>query len=130
MKSRYKIIASPTQMHIERFGYKSDPIDIADEPVDYHSQKAKDFYYAHMHAACVQYIRLRRDVNAIQWGLLKNQIKEVVAEHPNLYFDGPDWIVSTVPWKHAKFGEWFIVSKKIRWLLKKEYTNGTRNANL
>lgn len=127
MKPRYKIIAGPTQMYVKRYDYKSEIIDIEGDHVDYHNQQAKDFYYEYMHDACKEYIGLKWAVNRIQWGMLKRSISDVVDKTPTLYFDGPEWIVSTVPWKQAKHGEWFIVGKKERWLLKKEYTDGIRN---
>lgn len=127
MKPRYKIVAGPTQMRIERFGYKSEPIDIADEHIECDNQAAKDFYYRYMHASCQEYIRLKWNMKCIKWGILKRKVKEIVDKQHVMYFDGPNWIVSTVPWKQAKFGEWYIVPKKTRWLLKKEYTDGVRN---
>lgn len=114
-------------MRVERYGYKSEPIDIGDEYISGDNQKAKDFYQEHMHAACREYIQLKWAVKCIKWGILKKQVQELVDKFPNMYFDGPPWIMSTVPWKQAKYGEWFMVDKRTRWLLKKEYTDGIRN---
>lgn len=127
MKPRYKIVAGPTQMRIERFGYKSEPIDVADEHIECDNQAAKDFYYRYMHASCQEYIRLKWTTECIKWGILKREVKELVEKYPTMHFDGPAWIISTVPWKQAKYGEWFMVGKRARWLLKKEYTNGVCN---
>lgn len=124
---RYKIVAGPTQMIVQRFGYKSEPIDIGDEHITADDQQARDFYYQHMHYSCREYIRLRRTINRIEWNRLKEIVAEIVDKTPNLYFDGPPWIVSVVPWKEVKYGEWIMVSKKLRWLLKREYTDGIRN---
>ena len=124
---KYKIIAGPTQMRVERYNYKSEPIDIGDEYITRDNQQAKDFYYEHMHVACQEYIKLRWTVKCIEWNMLRETVKELVEKFPTMYFDGPAWIGSTVPWKQAKYGEWFIIPKKLRWLLKKEYTDGIRN---
>lgn len=124
---KYKIIAGPTQMRVERYNYKSEPIDISDEYITRDNQQAKDFYYEHMHTACQEYIKLRWTVKCIEWNMLRETVKELVEKFPTMYFDGPAWIGSTVPWKQAKYGEWFIIPKKLRWLLKKEYTDGIRN---
>lgn len=127
MKPRYKIVVGPTQMCVKRYDYKSEPIDIGEEHIDCYNQQAKDFYYEYMHAACQKYIELKWSVNRIQWGILKREVSEIVDDYPTMYFDGPEWIASTVPWKQAKYKEWFIVPKKMRWLLKREYTDGIRN---
>ena len=124
---KYKIIAGPTQMRVERYNYKSEPIDISDEYITRDNQQAKDFYYEHMHTACQEYINLGWTVKCIEWNMLRETVKELVEKFPTMYFDGPAWIGSTVPWKQAKYGEWFIIPKKLRWLLKKEYTDGIRN---
>ena len=124
---KYKIIAGPTQMRVERYNYKSEPIDIGDEYITRDNQQAKDFYYEHMHVACQEYIKLRWTVKCIEWNMLRETVKELVEKFPTMYFDGPAWIGSTVPWKQAKYGEWFIIPKKLKWLLKKEYTDGIRN---
>lgn len=127
MKPRYKIVAGPTQMYVKRYGYKSEPIDIGEGHIDCYNQQAKEFYYEHMHSACQEYIKLKWTMNSIQWGILKREVSEIVDDYPTMYFDGPEWIASTVPWKQAKHGEWFIVPKKLRWLLKREYTDGICN---
>jgi len=114
-------------MRVERYNYKSEPIDIGDEYITRDNQQAKDFYYEHMHVACQEYIKLRWTVKCIEWNMLRETVKELVEKFPTMYFDGPAWIGSTVPWKQAKYGEWFIIPKKLRWLLKKEYTDGIRN---
>lgn len=123
----YKIVAGPTQMTIKRCGYRSELIDIGNEYISGNNQKAKDYYFEHMHPKCQEYIRLKWTIKCIKWNKLKEQVKELVDEFPNMYFDGPSWIMSTVPWKQAKYGEWFIAGNRARWLLKKEYTNGIRN---
>lgn len=114
-------------MRVERYNYKSEPIDIGDEYITIHNQQAKDFYYEHMHAVCKEYIRLMWAVKCIHWNMLREKAKEIVDQSPTMYFDGPSWIVSTVPWKQAKYGEWTFIPKKLRWLLMKEYTDGVRN---
>lgn len=124
---KYKIIAGPTQMIVRRFGYKSEPIDIGNEHITSDNQQDRDRNHEYMHCACVEYIRLSWNVKCIKWGMLKKAVNEFVTQTPNLYFDGPPWIISTVPWKEAKYGQWTAVSKKVRWLLKKEYTDGIRN---
>ena len=121
MKTKYKIIAGPTQMRVERRMFKSEPIDIGNEHIAGDNQKAKDFYYQYMHSSCQEYARLLWDVKNIRWNVLKQETKEFAKLYPILYFDGPSWIVSTVPWKQAKHGEWFMVPKKVKWLLKKLY---------
>ena len=123
----YKIIAGPTQMRVERFAFKSEPIDIGDEHIAASNRQAHNFYYEYMHHACVEYIRLRWNVKCIEWSMLKNKVKQIVDNNPSLFFNGPSWVVSTVPWKQAKRSQWFSVGKKVRWLLKKEYTDGVRN---
>lgn len=124
---KYKIVAGPTQMIVQRFGYKSEPIDIVDEYITADNNQAHDYYHEHMHHSCQQYVHLRWTENQIEWNRLKEKIAEIVDKTPNLYFDGPSWIVSVVPWKQAEYGQWTAVSKKARWLLKKEYTDGVRN---
>lgn len=124
---KYKIVAGPTQMRVERFGLVSEPISIGEEYIDRDNQRARDIYYQDLHPGCVRLMTQRWTVSRLGWHRLKEAVKDIVDETPNLYFDGPSWIVSTVPWKQAKYGEWKIVPKKVRWLLKKEYTNGVRN---
>jgi hypothetical protein len=114
-------------MRVERYSFKSEPIDIGNEHITINDQKAKDFYHEYMHHACQTYIELSWTVKCIHWNMLHEKVKEIVDKCPTMYFDGPSWIVSTAPWKVAKYGEWTCVSKKTRWLLKKEYTNGVRN---
>lgn len=121
MKPKYKLIVGPTQMRVERRMSKSEPIDIGDEYITADIQKAKDFYYEFIHPSIQEYARLLWTIKNIQWTVLKREAKEIADMHTILYFDGPPWIVSTVPWKQAKYGEWFIVSKKVKWLLKKLY---------
>jgi hypothetical protein len=121
MKPRYKIIAGPTQMRVERQMFKSEPIDIGDEHITADNQKAKDFYYEFMHTSIQEYARLLWATKNIHWDVLKQQAKELSKVNTILYFDGPTWIISTAPWKQAKYGEWFMVPKKVRWLLKKLY---------
>lgn len=123
----YKIVVGSTQMIVKRCGYRSEPINIGDEHISRDNQKAKDFYTEYMHPQCQEYIRLKWTIKCIKWNKLKEKVKQLVDEHPNMYFDGPPWIISTVPWKEAKYGEWFGTDKKTRWLLKKEYTDGVRN---
>jgi hypothetical protein len=118
----YKIIAGPTQMRVERKFFKSEPIDIGDEYITRDNQKAKDFYYEFIHSSCQEYAKLLWQTKNIRWNTLKQEAKEITDTHAILYFDGPSWIVSTVHWKQAKYGEWFTVSKKMRWLLKKLYS--------
>lgn len=117
----YKIIAGPTQMRVERYSFKSEPIDIGDEYVNRDNEKARDFYYDHMHDACKSYINLVWIVNGIKWNMIREAVDEILEEFSDLYFDGPNWIVSIVPWKEAKYGEWFMFSKRIRSVLKKKY---------
>lgn len=121
MKPRYKLIVGPTQMRVERRVFKSEPIDIGDEYITADNQRAKDFYYEFMHSSVQEYARLLWAAKNIHWNALKQEAKEFADMHTILYFDGPDWIISTVPWKEAKYGEWFMVSKKVRWILKKLY---------
>lgn len=123
----YKIIAGPEQMYIVRYGLKSEPIDICDEYITLDNQKAKDFYYEHMHSVCQEYMKLKWNVKCVHWDMLHEDVKEIVEKFPTMYFDGPSWICSVVPWKQAKYKEWFIIPNKLRWLLKKEYTDGIRN---
>ena len=115
---KYKIIAGPTQMRVERYNYKSEPIDIGNEYIASDNQKAQDFYYEHMHVSCQEYIKLRWAVKCIEWKMLREIAKELVEMFPTMYFDGPSWVMSIVPWKQAKYGEWMYVPKKLRWLLK------------
>lgn len=117
----YKIVVGPTQMRVERYSFKSEPIDIGNEYINSDSETARAFYYDHMHDACKSYIDLACVVNGIKWNMIKNAVDEILEEFPNLYFDGPSWIVSVVPWKEAKYGEWFMFSKRIRSVLKKKY---------
>ena len=121
MKPKYKIIVGLTQMRVERRGFKSEPIDIGDEYITSDNQKAKDCYYEFIHPCVQEYARLLWTLKNIQWTVLKREAKEIADMHTILYFDGPEWIVSTVPWKEAKYGEWFMVSKTLKWLLKKLY---------
>ena len=123
---KYKIVAGPTQMRVERYNFKSDPIDIGDEHITADNEEARQFYYECMHCACQEYIRLRWYVSRIKWSMLKEAVSEIVEKYPTMYFDGPSWIVSTTPWKQAKYREWFGVDKKVRWLLKREYKGGIR----
>jgi hypothetical protein len=123
---KYKIIAGPTQMRVERYNFKSEPIDIGDEYITSDNEQARQFYYEHMHVACQRYIQLRWYVRCIEWSMIKEVVNEIVDRFPTMYFDGPSWIASTVPWKQAKHKEWFMVDKNTRWLLKKEYKDGIR----
>jgi len=121
MKPKYKLIVGPTQMRVERRMFKSEPIDIGNEHITADNQKAKDFYYEFIHPSIQEYARLMWTIKNIQWTVLKREAKEIADMHTILYFDGPSWIVSTAPWKQAKYGEWFTVPKKVRWILKKLY---------
>jgi hypothetical protein len=121
MKPKYKLIVGPTQMRVERQLFKSEPIDIGDEYITADNQKAKDFYYEFMHPSVQEYARLLWTTKSIRWNTLKQQVKGLADMHTILYFDGPSWIVSTVPWKQAKYEEWFVVPMKVKWLLKKFY---------
>ncbi len=124
MKPKYKIVAGPTQFYVERYGIRTERVDIDNSRF---MQQAEQLYRDDIHDTCKRYIQLTWVANRIVWSELKQLVEESLDKYPSLYFDGPSWIVSTVPWKHAKYKEWFIVSKRIRWLLKKEYTNGVRN---
>jgi hypothetical protein len=74
-----------------------------------------------MHPSVQEYARLLWTTKSIRWNTLKQQVKGLADMHTILYFDGPSWIVSTVPWKQAKYEEWFVVPMKVKWLLKKFY---------
>lgn len=124
--TKYKIVAGPTQMRVERYNFKSEPIDIGNEHITADNEQARQFYYEYMHPTCQRYMQLRWYVKTIEWSILRKAVEEVVDEFPTMYFDGPPWIVSTVPWKHAKYREWFMIDKKFRWLLNKEYKDGIR----
>jgi hypothetical protein len=115
----YKIIVGPTEMIVQRYDYKSEPIQIGDEYIDKHNTKAKEFYHARMHSACQEYVRLKWAVSRIQWNMLKEAANNIVKDNFELYFDGPEHIVSTVPWKQAKHGEYFFVHKKLKTLIKR-----------
>lgn len=123
---KYKIVAGPTQMRVERYNFQSEPIDIGDEHITSDNEQARQFYYEHMHPACQRYMQLRWYVKRIERSMLRDAVNEMVDKYPTMYFDGPSWIVSTVPWRQAKYGEWFGVGKKVKWLLTKEYINGSR----
>lgn len=71
---KYKIVAGPTQMVVQRFGYKSEPFDIGAEHITADNQQVRDFYYEYMHYSCREYIRLRWTINRIEW----NRLKEIV----------------------------------------------------
>jgi hypothetical protein len=122
MKTKYKIIVGPDSMVVERFGLVSKPIEIGDEHIAKDNQTAKEFYDNHMHNICAALIKSKWVLNREKWAFLKKSAQEFFEKNPVLYFDGPDTIVSTVPWKQSKYGEWFLVSKKVKWLLKKLYS--------
>lgn len=116
---KYKIIAGPTQMRVERYGFKSEPIDIGNEHIDCTNEKAREVYQSDLHPVCQEYVRDLRSIRRAMWSDLKNEAIKVAKQFPELHFDGPSCVVSTVPWKQAKHSEWFIVSKKLKNLLKK-----------
>jgi hypothetical protein len=116
---KYKIVVGPTEMIVQRYDYKSESIQIGDEYIDKYNAKAKEFYYAHMHSACQEYVRLKWTVSRIQWNMLKETANSIVKDNLKLYFDGPEHIVSTVPWKQAKYCEYFFVPPKLKTLIKR-----------
>jgi len=124
---KYKIIVGPTQMRVERYELQSEPIDIDDRHIAADDLVAAIAYDADLHPACQRYMQLMWYVRGIEWKQLRELLTDIVDKYPTMHFDGPSWIVSTVPWKQAKYGEWFVVSNKLRWLLRGEYTNGVRN---
>lgn len=115
----YKIVVGPTEMIVQRYHYKSDPIHIGNEYVDKHNTKAKEFYYAYIHPECQENVRLKWAVSRIRWNVLTQVANSIVKNNHELYFDGPDHVVSKVPWKQAKYGEYFLVSIKLKTLIKR-----------
>lgn len=115
----YKVIAGPTKLYVKRFGISSEYIEINDEHVTRNSENVVELYQKSIHPICKDLASAAWKMNRLQWRFIRQQAEEISKEYEMLYFDGPEHIISTVPWKQAKYGEWFSVPKKVRMMLKK-----------
>lgn len=111
---KYKIVAGPDEMRVERFFEKSRPVKIGSEHIDANSEIAKNLYYDDIHEKCQNYIKKKREIHKFFWNHVNEKAQAIVEGCDELHFDGPAHIVSTVPWKQAVHGEWFIVSRRMR----------------
>ena len=111
---KYKIVAGPVEMRVERFFEKSRPVKIGSEYIDANNEIAKNLYYDDIHEKCQNYIKKKREMNEILWNYINEEAQKIVEKYNELHFDGPVHIVSTAPWKQAVYGEWFVVSRRMR----------------
>lgn len=116
---KYKIVVGPTHMYVKRYGIQSELVEIGNEYISSDSEKAIKLYTESIHPICKDLMSFRWKLSRLHWRKINQQAEKVVKQFETLYFDGPEHIVSTVPWKQAKYGEWFFVEKKFRSALKK-----------
>lgn len=124
---KYKVIIGPEYFVVSRHEFKSEPISIGNEYIHKNSNIVLETYKEQVHENAKEYITLKRKHRYAMWRELEKGaeaylelIKSPDINH-TLYFDGPIGRVSIVPWKQAKYGEWFWLSLKKYNLLKKKY---------
>jgi len=111
---KYKIVAGPVEMRVERFFEKSRSVKIGSEYIDANNEIAKNLYYDDIHEKCQNCIKKKCEMNKLLWNYVNEEAQKIVEKYNELHFDGPVHIVSTAPWKQAAHGEWFIVSRRMR----------------
>ena len=123
MKQKFKIVVGPENMFVSRLGICSDICQIGNEYIKSDSEKAINLYFEQVHEPAKKILRVVREYRETIWRLIDEDAKDFVSKNKNkeLYFDGPEWVVSFTPWKQAKYGGWFIVTNKLRNKIKKHY---------